>query len=156
MRFLIFRNSTRRARPGLAAALAAAALLAGLAAGCGGSDDEAAPTSTSPDPAGPVLSDADQRVVSVLLGFVRVVNEERRRVEACADDACREAAAATLEDVGGGVERELDDAGEPSDCLARVADSLRSAAETARGGGDDALEEVRAQLSEAGSAAGAC
>jgi hypothetical protein len=155
------RNSSRRALAGRPAALAAAALLfvGGVAAGCGGSDDDdaaPAPTSTSPGLAGPDLSDADQRVVSVLLGFVRVVGEQGDRLEACSDGACRERVGASLQEAGDGVEAALDEAGEPSECIAGVADALRSAADSARAGGDDVLDEVRAELSQASSAAGAC
>ena len=109
-------------------------------AACGGSGDDAATSAaTAPGLAGPELTDADQRVVSVLLGFVRVANEGRSGSLAEAADA---------------VDAELDAAGSPSPCFEEVADALRDAADAAREGGEGA--RLREGLSRATAAAGAC
>ncbi len=151
-------NPSRR-RPALRGTAALTALLcAGALAACGGSgDDDAATTAaTAPDLAGPELTDADQRVVSVLLGFVRATGEQARALEACADDACRDQVAASLAETADAVEAELDAAGEPSECIAEVADALGSAAEAARDGGDDVVERLDAELSGAARTAQGC
>jgi hypothetical protein len=139
----------------------AAALLLPIAAlaACGGSDDggdEATATGAATGLEAPDLTDADQRVVSVLLGFVQVAGEQGDRLDACADDACRDGVEAALAQAGDEVDAALDDAGEPSECLEEAVDGIRSAADAAREGGDDALAQVRADLAEAGRAAAGC
>ncbi len=129
-------------------------LAAGALAACGGSDDDATPA-TATGLGGPDLTDADQRVVSVLLGFVRLAGEQEDQLAACADDACRDQVEAALAQAGDEVDAALDEADETSECLSGVADALRSAADAARDGGD-ALEQVRGELTQASAAAADC
>lgn len=144
------------ARRAAACALAAVTLAAG-AWGCGGDGgDEAATTATDTAGVAPDLTDADQRVVSVLLGFVRLAGEEGTRLAGCADDACRGEVDASLEQAGSEVQAALDAAGEPSECLSGAVDSLRAAAGAAREDGAGALAEIRQDLSEAGRTAAGC
>lgn len=128
-----------------------------MAGACGGSDDDdEGATTTSTELGGPVLTDSDQVVVSVLLGFVRLANEQRQIAAGCADQACRDAAGDVMVEAADAVARELDGAGEPSACFAEVSDRLREAVDAAGDGGEDAIEAVRTELTEASQAAGAC